>query len=179
MATCVYNSCTLRLVHVHSLGCTVIFFDGLTIILDRLWFSCRRVDQPVVTLHQAYIQYVPIVCNSAGIFKLTFMLDDDPAITTSIYGCMMLFRGVGNILSTPISTVLISNIDPSTPGFLTDSDGLVPGSAYKSSYRNVILYAGTSFASAAMVVAMGWIIDTRSARRLRGSGEQISTSRGE
>jgi hypothetical protein len=84
-------------------------------------------------------------------------------MATSIYGGMMLFRGIGNILSTPISTALLSNVDPNTPDLSLGSKGLVLGGAFKGQYEKVIVYAGTCFAAAAVVVVVGWVVNRRSA----------------
>lgn len=74
---------------------------------------------------------------------------------------MLLFRGIGNILSTPISTALQTD---SQPGAGDESVGI--GGAYKGSYEKVIIYAGTCFAAAAIVVAAGRVLSgTFSPRR--------------
>ncbi|EKM49545.1 uncharacterized protein PHACADRAFT_188642 [Phanerochaete carnosa HHB-10118-sp] len=86
---------------------------------------------------------------------------DDPTLTTSMLGCMLLFRGVGNILSTPISTALQNN----DSGIGSQPIGI--GDAYKGSYEKVILYAGTCFAAAALVLATGWIMGGTFASRRR------------
>ncbi|EKM49544.1 uncharacterized protein PHACADRAFT_106372 [Phanerochaete carnosa HHB-10118-sp] len=86
---------------------------------------------------------------------------DDPTHTTSMLGCLMLFRGIGSILSTPISTALQTNFQS---GFGDEPIGT--GGAYKGSYEKVILYAGTCFAAAALIVTTGWIMSgTFSIRR--------------
>lgn len=76
-----------------------------------------------------------------------------------MFGCLMLFRGIGNVLSTPISTALQRNV---TPG-VSMSIGLA--GAYRGQYEKVIVYAGTCFAASAGVVALGWLLRAQGTRR--------------
>ncbi|GJE94721.1 MFS general substrate transporter [Phanerochaete sordida] len=83
---------------------------------------------------------------------------DDPSLATTMFSILLLTRGVGNILSTPISTTLqhtklaIAHGNGSTKtGFAVD-DGR---------YNAVIIYAGTCFAGAAVVAALGWSLDRK------------------
>ncbi|GJE99307.1 MFS general substrate transporter [Phanerochaete sordida] len=78
---------------------------------------------------------------------------DDPTHTTSMLGVLMLFRGIGNILSTPISTALQG--DQSGLG----DERIGVAGAYQGAYEKVIIYAGTCFAAAALVVAAGWAVN--------------------
>ena len=75
----------------------------------------------------------------------------------------MLFRGLGSILSTPISTALQPiEADPVfTPGQIgiRVADGR---------YEKVIIYTGTCFVGAAVVVIMGWVMEVR--QRVRAAG---------
>jgi MCP family monocarboxylic acid transporter-like MFS transporter 10 len=82
-----------------------------------------------------------------------------------MYGSMMLFRGIGNILSTPISAALLSGVDPNKLDLSTIGSGTALGGAFKGQYEKVIVYAGTCFAAAALVVVVGWVVNGRSARR--------------
>jgi len=83
---------------------------------------------------------------------------DDPSLATTMFSFLLLSRGVGNILSTPISTALQhaklaiaqSGSTPKT-GFAVDS----------GRYNAVIIYAGTCFAGAAVVAALGWSLDKK------------------
>ena len=87
-------------------------------------------------------------------------IEDDPTHTTSMLGFLLLFRGIGNILSTPISTALQTD---SQLGVSDQPIGI--GGAYKGSYEKVVVYAGTCFAAATVVVAAGWIMDGTFSRR--------------
>lgn len=77
----------------------------------------------------------------------------------------MLSRGIGNILSTPISTALQPARSPLSPspsppagyphvheiGFKIDG----------GQYEKVIVYAGSCFVAAAAVIAAGWVVERR------------------
>ncbi|KAJ8080187.1 hypothetical protein PM082_017017 [Marasmius tenuissimus] len=83
---------------------------------------------------------------------------DDPKVVTLIFGYLGLSRGIGNILSTPISSALSthSNISTEIPppgptGFSVD-DGR---------YEKMILYAGSCFAGAALFGVIGWVSDRK------------------
>ncbi|KIP08941.1 hypothetical protein PHLGIDRAFT_103577 [Phlebiopsis gigantea 11061_1 CR5-6] len=86
---------------------------------------------------------------------------DDPHLTTTLLGYFSLFRGIGNILSTPISTALRSNATSE----LASTHPTTVGGAYKGQYEGVILYAGTCFAAAAIVVGSGWLMNGTAVRR--------------
>ncbi|CAE6482851.1 unnamed protein product [Rhizoctonia solani] len=75
---------------------------------------------------------------------------DDTTAATSMLGMLMLSRGLGNVLSTPISSVLIS-------GTMRDyaRSGLQSGSRW----ANLIIYVGTVFAGATSVGLFGWLRD--------------------
>ncbi|KII90805.1 hypothetical protein PLICRDRAFT_39395 [Plicaturopsis crispa FD-325 SS-3] len=70
---------------------------------------------------------------------------DDPRLSTTLLGYMMLSRGVGNILSTPISTSL------SRFKVWQTSGGYAVGGGR---FENMIIYAGTCFAGAAIVASI-------------------------
>jgi MFS transporter, MCT family, solute carrier family 16 (monocarboxylic acid transporters), member 10 len=81
------------------------------------------------------------------------MTEDDHTLVTSLFGYLMLSRGIGNILSTPISTSLQgvsgggSNNGSHHLGF--DVDG--------GRYEKMIVFTGTCFAGTAIICAVGWI----------------------
>ncbi|KAJ7367326.1 major facilitator superfamily domain-containing protein [Mycena albidolilacea] len=86
--------------------------------------------------------------------------NDDPAMSTTIYGYLLLTRGVGNIMSAPISAALYSqshNItgSPERTGFDV-GDGR---------FEKMIIYVGTCFAGAAGVAALGLTMDARKGRQ--------------
>ncbi|KIM26701.1 hypothetical protein M408DRAFT_16862 [Serendipita vermifera MAFF 305830] len=91
-----------------------------------------------------------------------FMRDfprDDPQVATTIIGYLMLSRGLGNILSTPISTALSR---PHPEGFVSAHLGFDVGGGR---FENVIVYAGTCFAGAALIAGIAWIVERA---RLKG-----------
>ncbi|GAB1521354.1 hypothetical protein RhiTH_004448 [Rhizoctonia solani] len=75
---------------------------------------------------------------------------DDTTAATSMLGMLMLSRGLGNVLSTPISSVLIG-------GSMRDyaHSGLQNGSRWAS----LIIYIGTVFAGATSIGLFGWLRD--------------------
>ncbi|KAI5829951.1 MFS general substrate transporter [Schizophyllum commune Tattone D] len=90
---------------------------------------------------------------------------DDPNLSTTLFGWLLLTRGLGNILSTPISTALESS---SATG-RTDSLDLgfdVAG----GKYEKIIVYTGACFIGAALVVVLGWGVEFRKRREQRGMG---------
>lgn len=84
--------------------------------------------------------------------------EDDPSLATTMFSFLLLSRGVGNILSTPISTALqharlavTRAASPPRTGFDVAS----------GQYNAMIVYAGTCFAGAAVVAMVGWSMDRR------------------
>ncbi|KAK7047429.1 hypothetical protein VNI00_006660 [Paramarasmius palmivorus] len=100
-----------------------------------------------------------------GFFSDVGIQNDNPTHSTIILGYLMFSRGIGNILSTPISTALSSsrNSSSTTPkadvhlGFGVDN----------GKYEKVIVYVGTCFAGAAVISLMGWAGEKRRANRHR------------
>ncbi|KAJ7364934.1 major facilitator superfamily domain-containing protein [Mycena albidolilacea] len=89
---------------------------------------------------------------------------DDPAMSTMLYGYLLLSRGIGNIVSAPISAALYSqsyNISnsPERTGFDV-GDGR---------FERMIIYVGTCFAGAAGVAALGLAMDARKGRQTPGN----------
>ena len=77
-----------------------------------------------------------------------------------MFSFLLLSRGVGNIVSTPISTALqharlaiTQSSGPPKTGFAVAS----------GQYNAMIVYAGTCFAGAAVVAMIGWSLDRRRA----------------
>ncbi|KAL4250659.1 Proton-linked Monocarboxylate Transporter [Abortiporus biennis] len=83
---------------------------------------------------------------------------DDPTISTSIIGVLMLTRGIGNILSTPISTALQqphSSVNSSSA--LNLNNNYHTGfEVSEGQYSRMIVYVGTCFAGSALITAFGW-----------------------
>ncbi|KZT28398.1 MFS general substrate transporter [Neolentinus lepideus HHB14362 ss-1] len=77
--------------------------------------------------------------------------EDDPTLSTYIFGLLMLSRGFGNVLSTPISTSLSQgNAGPSYSLNKTGFD--VAGGRF----QKMIVYVGTCFSGAAVLALAGW-----------------------
>jgi MFS transporter, MCT family, solute carrier family 16 (monocarboxylic acid transporters), member 10 len=83
---------------------------------------------------------------------------DDPTLSTTLLGLLFLSRGLGNVLSTPISTALSHGGGDSVhpPKFGFDVDG--------GKYEKMIVYVGTCFVGAAIVSAVAWRVDQQSKR---------------
>ncbi|KAJ7601179.1 major facilitator superfamily domain-containing protein [Mycena floridula] len=83
---------------------------------------------------------------------------DDHHLNTTLFGYLLLSRGLGNILSTPIATRLQSvhvNVAlKRTSGFRVGGGRFEP----------MIIYVGSSFAVAALIAATGWTVDVRKKR---------------
>ncbi|KAJ7256824.1 major facilitator superfamily domain-containing protein [Mycena haematopus] len=92
--------------------------------------------------------------------------NDDPALSTMLYGYLLLSRGIGNIVSTPISTKLLVYTSQPHNGTMSDSTGFDVGGGR---FEKVIIYVGTCFAGAAGVAALGLAMD------IRKSGGRMST----
>ncbi|KZS92901.1 MFS general substrate transporter [Sistotremastrum niveocremeum HHB9708] len=79
---------------------------------------------------------------------------DDVNISTNLFGLFMLSRGIGSIVSTPISTSLRHaphKINGGGPlGFNVDG----------GMYENLILFTGACFAGAAILAILGWATQT-------------------
>jgi MFS transporter, MCT family, solute carrier family 16 (monocarboxylic acid transporters), member 10 len=89
--------------------------------------------------------------------------EDDPALMTSIFGYFLLSRGLGNILSTPISTALDSrNSQGDTAAH--NHTGFQVGNGR---FEKMIVYVGTCFACAAAMAVLGWVVDVQVKRRGR------------
>jgi MFS transporter, MCT family, solute carrier family 16 (monocarboxylic acid transporters), member 10 len=90
--------------------------------------------------------------------------DDNPTHSTIILGYLMFSRGIGNILSTPISTALSSSNSSSTT---PKADVHLGFGVDNGKYEKVIVYVGTCFAGAAVISLMGWAGEKRRANRRR------------
>ncbi|KAJ6585406.1 major facilitator superfamily domain-containing protein [Mycena capillaripes] len=84
---------------------------------------------------------------------------DDPALSTMLYGYLLLSRGIGNIVSTPISAKLYGQAHNITGS--SESTGFDVGDGR---FEKMIIYVGTCFAGAAGVAAFGWAMDVRKGR---------------
>jgi MCP family monocarboxylic acid transporter-like MFS transporter 10 len=68
----------------------------------------------------------------------------------------MFSRGLGNILSTPISTAL--SRPHNETGFYRQRFGFEVGGGR---FEDIIIYAGTCFAGAAIIAGIGWGLEMR------------------
>ncbi|KAJ6514179.1 major facilitator superfamily domain-containing protein [Mycena vitilis] len=91
---------------------------------------------------------------------------DDPVLSTTLFGYLLLSRGIGNIVSTPISAQLYAR--PLNVTHITENTGFGVGAGR---FENMIIYVGTCFAGAAGVAAIGWAVDARKGRRTARSGD--------
>ncbi|KAL1669918.1 major facilitator superfamily domain-containing protein [Schizophyllum commune] len=92
---------------------------------------------------------------------------DDPNLATTLFGWLLLTRGVANVLSTPISTALET---PGTGG--TSSSKITLGFQVAGGrFEKMIVFTGACFVGAAVVVSMGWGMEVR--KRLRGTGLEM------
>ncbi|KAG7445645.1 MFS general substrate transporter [Guyanagaster necrorhizus] len=83
---------------------------------------------------------------------------EDPNLVTYLIGYLMLSRGVGNILCTPISSTLAA-ASQSAVGKVTTGFQVAGGR-----FESMILYVGSCFAGAAGVALLGWALDARAGR---------------
>lgn len=85
---------------------------------------------------------------------------DDPSLATTMFSILLLTRGVGNILSTPISTSLqhakLAVVRTATSGPPRSGFAVASGQ-----YNATIVYAGSCFAGAAVIAIIGWATDKR------------------
>ncbi|KAL1714469.1 major facilitator superfamily domain-containing protein [Schizophyllum commune] len=84
---------------------------------------------------------------------------DDPNLSTTLFGWLLLTRGLGNILSTPISTALESSSMTGSTSKLDLGFDVAGGR-----YEKMIMYTGTCFVAAALIVVLGWGIEFRKRR---------------
>ncbi|KAJ7153057.1 major facilitator superfamily domain-containing protein [Mycena crocata] len=85
---------------------------------------------------------------------------DDPVLSTTLYGYLLLSRGIGNIVSTPISANLYAQ--PRNATGVVESTGFQVGDGR---FQQMIIYVGTCFAGAAGVSALGWALEVRKPRQ--------------
>ncbi|KAJ3546048.1 hypothetical protein NM688_g5556 [Phlebia brevispora] len=84
---------------------------------------------------------------------------DDSSLATTIFGYMLISRGIGNILSTPIATALQQVHRAILPDPSHKSGFTVAGGRY----QDMIIYAGTCFAGAALIA----LVDAREQQPVR------------
>ncbi|KAF8209558.1 MFS general substrate transporter [Mycena galopus ATCC 62051] len=86
---------------------------------------------------------------------------DDPGLSTMLYGYLLLSRGIGNIVSTPISAKLL--VYSQSPNITShgESTGFDVGNGR---FEKVIIYVGTCFGAAAALSALGLAMNVRSSQ---------------
>ncbi|KZP05355.1 MFS general substrate transporter [Athelia psychrophila] len=89
------------------------------------------------------------------------IVKDDLTLATSLFGYILLSRGIGNIASTPISNVLMRNNQSSVPHQHTKT-GFAVG---EGRFENVILYVSICFATASVMATIGWGREKSRARK--------------
>ncbi|KIY65741.1 MFS general substrate transporter [Cylindrobasidium torrendii FP15055 ss-10] len=82
----------------------------------------------------------------------------NPRLVTALYSYFLFSRGLGNILSTPISAALIKQTTTTMAHF-----------PMTGRYENMIIYVGTCFAGAAGLCLGGWAISLRTGHNAAGA----------
>ncbi len=86
--------------------------------------------------------------------------EDDSSLATTLFSFFLLSRGLGNILSTPISTALQHAHRQSA----TDAAHTAHKSGFTVAdgrYHDMIVYTGSCFAGAAVIAVVGWSLERR------------------
>lgn len=92
-------------------------------------------------------------------------LEDNPARVTTLFGIFLLTRGIGNILSTPISTALseVNTLSVVTGNVTTSpytsTDPALGFDVANGRYARMIVYVGTCFAGTGLIAIIGWGVD--------------------
>ncbi|KAG9056324.1 hypothetical protein FS842_011018 [Serendipita sp. 407] len=81
---------------------------------------------------------------------------EDPRLSTTLIGYLMFSRGLGNILSTPITAALAH------PKGISGLPGRLGFEVGDGKFESVIVYTGTCFAGAALIAGVRWIFDKSS-----------------
>ncbi|KAJ7125762.1 major facilitator superfamily domain-containing protein [Mycena crocata] len=87
---------------------------------------------------------------------------DDPAMSTTLYGYLLLSRGIGNIVSSPISANLYAHPISANLALNATAGGESTGFGFdvgEGRFQRMIIYVGTCFAGAAGVATLGWAMD--------------------
>lgn len=92
---------------------------------------------------------------------------EDPKVATKLTGYLMLSRGLGNILSTPISAALASRHFEHASTFSRGRLGFDVGGGR---FEKMIIYTGTCFAGATILAGSGWFIEKSRGNR---KGERL------
>ncbi|KAF8122341.1 MFS general substrate transporter [Mycena galopus ATCC 62051] len=89
---------------------------------------------------------------------------DDIVMSTTLYGYLLLSRGIGNIVSTPISAKLYAHTETHVNATVVGEAPSIGFGVGDGRFATMIIYVGTCFAGAAGVAALGWMMDVRKSR---------------
>lgn len=108
-----------------------------------------------ITIVISRLLFIGLIC------LLLHNSEDNPNLSTTLLGFLLLCRGLGNILSTPISSALSK---ASTSDFKTTH----PSSGFNMAggrYAKMILYVGTCFAGTGIIALLGLVMERPRGRR--------------
>ena len=91
--------------------------------------------------------------------SLTLSAEGDPTRATSLFSVLLMSRGLGNVLSTPISTALSATPSQSV------SHGHTGFKVDEGRYESMIAYVGTCFAVASTLTVAGFVRERAIAQR--------------
>jgi len=94
------------------------------------------------------------------------IIEDDISLSTTLFGYLLLSRGLGNIASTPIANALLRNDPSSLMAHPHSSTGFAVGDGQ---FENVILYVGGCFAVASVIAVAGWGMERSRVQRIRAT----------
>ncbi|KAH0834963.1 MFS general substrate transporter [Lanmaoa asiatica] len=134
-----------------SLLCTVVFWGVIGDVVGVMLFSVTYgfVASGWSTLWSSFVRQIS---------------REDPSLSMSMYGILMLTRGLGNVLSTPVSTALAPVQSLST----VNDGGARQGFALDDGrFACLIAYIGVCYSATMLVSVVGWV-------GKKGNGEQES-----
>lgn len=145
----------------------VCYPTALQVYLYLVWFMVRL---RVVGRHYGLLSFgqslvrVTSCINRSLLLMLTrrLIIEDDIPLSTTLFGYLLLSRGIGNIASTPISNALLRNNQTSPVSDNHSTTGFAVG---EGKFENVILYVGACFATASAIAMAGWGLEKSRARR--------------
>ncbi|KAE9399199.1 MFS general substrate transporter [Gymnopus androsaceus JB14] len=86
----------------------------------------------------------------------------DPTLSMTLFGMLLFSRGLGNIASTPISSALTGISSSSPSQAISGSKSVHFGSGFDVAggrFSTTIVYVGTCFAGAGIILMCGWVVD--------------------
>ncbi|KAI0046069.1 MFS general substrate transporter [Auriscalpium vulgare] len=120
-----------------------------SIVTFTLWGVGGR-DAPLLLLFGVLYGLFAAGWSSLWTGFLRHIARDDPTLSTTLFGFLLFSRGVGNLLSTPISTALSARPSSVIAHEKTGFD------VADGRFERMIVYVGTCFAGAAVVAMVGW-----------------------